>query len=150
MKEITYVSIRENPQLAKAAVEWFSGKWGVPEQAYLDCMNECLNDEVPYDWLLCLADGQIIGGLGVIANDFHDRPDLSPNICAVYVEPAYRRRGIAGKLLNKAVEVMKERGVSPLYLLTDHTGFYERYGWEYLCEVQGNDEDHLSRMYVHY
>ena len=52
--------------------------------------------------------------------------------------------------LRKAVEVMKERGVSPLYLLTDHTGFYERYGWEYLCDVQGNDEDHLSRMYVHY
>ena len=32
---------------------------------------------------------------------------------------------------------------------TDHTGFYERYGWEFLCMVQGNDEDELSRMYIH-
>ena len=28
--------------------------------------------------------------------------DLAPNVCAVYVEEAYRRRGIAGALLNHA------------------------------------------------
>lgn len=150
MNELQYVTVRENPQLAKEAAEWFSGKWGVPEQAYLDCMDQCLADEVPYDWFLCLQDGQIIGGLGIIANDFHDRPDLTPNICAVYVEPTCRRKGIAGKLLNMAVEAMRERGVSPLYLLTDHDGFYERYGWKYYCDALGNDENHPSRMYVHF
>lgn len=31
---------------------------------------------------------------GSIANDFHDRKDLTPNICAVYTEEAYRGRGI--------------------------------------------------------
>lgn len=34
---------------------------------------------------------------GSIANDFHDRKDLTPNICAVYTEEAYRGRGIAGR-----------------------------------------------------
>ena len=29
-----------------------------------------------------------------------------------------------------AVEDLRSKGVSPVYLLTDHTGFYERYGWE--------------------
>ena len=44
---------------------------------------------------------------------------------------------------------MRERGIGTLYLLTDHTAFYERYGWEFLCMVQGDGEPELSRMYVH-
>ena len=44
---------------------------------------------------------------------------------------------------------MRAKGISPLYLLTDHTGFYERYGWEYLCMVQGDGEPDMTRMYIH-
>ncbi len=40
-----------------------------------------------------------------------------------------------------------KRKISPIYLVTDHTGFYERYGWEFLCTV--GCEDGTSRMYVH-
>ena len=95
-------------------------------------------------------DGErIVGGLGVIENDFHDRRDLTPNICAVYTEEDHRGRGIAGRLLNMAVEDLRAKGVSPVYLLTDHTGFYERCGWEFLCMVQGDGEPELSRMYIH-
>ena len=36
-----------------------------------------------------------------------------------------------------------------LYLLTDHTGFYERCGWEFFCMAQGDGEEAPSRMYVH-
>lgn len=41
---------------------------------------------------------------GSIANDFHDRKDLTPNICAVYTEEAYRGRGIAGRRRSGADE----------------------------------------------
>ena len=44
---------------------------------------------------------------------------------------------------------MKEKGIDPLYLITDHTSFYERYGWEYLCMVQGEGEAEKIRMYIH-
>ena len=44
---------------------------------------------------------------------------------------------------------MCSKGISPLYLATDHTGFYERYGWEFLCMVQGDGEPEMTRMYVH-
>ena len=84
-----------------------------------------------------------------IENDFPDRFDLAPNICAVYTEEAYRGQGVAGRLLNMAVEDLRNKGVSPVYLLTDHTGFYERYGWEFICMAQGDGEEKLSRMYIH-
>lgn len=144
-----YVTLREMPEIKEQAAEWFHSKWGVSKEAYLECMNAYLKKETEYGWYLCLDGERIIGGLGVIENDFHDRKDLAPNVCAVYTEEAYRDKGIAGKLLNMVVEDMKEKGISPLYLITDHTSFYERYGWEFLCMVQGDGEEEMTRMYIH-
>lgn len=73
-----------------------------------------------------------MGGLGVIKNDFHDRKDLTPNVCAVYTEKEYRCKGIAGRLLCMAVEDLRANEISPVYLLTDHVGFYEHYGCSYV------------------
>ena len=73
----------------------------------------------------------------------------TPNVCAVYVEEDCRRRGLAGALLAYVCRDMAGMGIDMLYLVTDHTAFYERYGWKFLCMVQGDGEPELSRMYVH-
>ena len=149
MREYQYITLKERPELAETAAAWFHQKWGVPEEAYLDCIRAYLSGETEYGWYLCLRGDRIIGGMGVIENDFHDRKDLAPNVCAVYTEEAYRGQGIAGRLLNLTVEDMRKKGISPLYLVTDHVGFYERYGWEFLCMAQGDDEPEMTRMYIH-
>ena len=138
------------PVSIDSVAEWFHSKWGVPKEAYLESMNDAILGEgvVPEWYIACLDSGEIIGGLGVIENDFHNRPDLAPNVCAVFVEPEYRGQGIAGALLNYVYEDMKSRGVFPIYLLTDHDSFYERYGWEFYCMAQGDGEDQPSRMYI--
>lgn len=145
----TYITLRERPQLKNYASEWFHSKWYVPKQAYLECMEAYINSETEYGWYLCMDGEKIVGGLGVIENDFHDRKDLTPNICAVYTEEEYCCNGIAGHLLDMAVEDLRAKGISPVYLITDHTSFYERYGWEFLCMVQGDGEPHMTRMYIH-
>lgn len=147
MDELKYIDLALMPQLKERAAEWFHSKWGVPTEAYLECMNAYLNNETQYGWYLCLDGEKIVGGLGVIENDFHDRKDLTPNVCAVYTNEEYRCKGIAGKLLDMVVEECRLKGISPLYLLTDHENFYERYGWEFLCMAQGDGESHMSRIY---
>lgn len=112
-------------------------------------MDSYLNNETEYGWYLCLDNEKIIGGMGVIENDFHDRKDLAPNVCAVYTEAIYRGKGIAGNLLNIVVKDMKSKGITPIYLITDHTSFYEQYGWKFLCMVQGEGEEEMTRMYIH-
>lgn len=149
MDDYQYITLAQLPSYKEKAAEWFSGKWRVPKEAYLECMDAYLNGETDLGWYLCLDGDKIIAGMGVIENDFHDRKDLTPNVCAVYTEEEYRCRGIAGRLLNMVVEDCRSKGISPLYLLTDHTGFYERYGWEFLCMVQGDGEAEMSRMYIH-
>lgn len=143
------VSLRDQRELLEQAAQWFHTRWGIPLAAYRESMAECLQHSGPTpQWYLAMDGNAIIGGLGVIENDFHNRKDLSPNVCAVYVEEARRRQGITGALLNHACEDMADMGVRILYLLTDHTSFYERYGWEFLCMAQGDGEAGLSRMYV--
>ena len=149
LKAYALIALRDRPELMDRAAAWFHEKWGVPTEAYLECMTAYLNRETEYGWYLCLNGERIVSGLGVIENDFHDRKDLTPNVCAVYTEADCRCQGIAGRLLNMAVEDMRAKGISPLYLVTDHTGFYERYGWEFLCMVQGDGEPELTRMYIH-
>ena len=134
MEEYIFIKLRERPEIKDAAAQWFHEKWGVPVEAYLECMDAYLVGDTEYGWYLCLDGEKIIGGLGVIENDFHERKDLSP---------------IAGRLLDMVVEDMKSKDISPIYLVTDHTGFYERYGWEFLCMVKGSDPE-PTRMYVHY
>lgn len=149
MSRYTYITLRENPQLKNSAAVWFHHKWQVLQEAYLECMEAYLNHKTEYGWYLCLDGEKIIAGLGVIENDFHDRKDLMPNVCAVYTEKDYRCQKIAGHLLHMVVDDMKSKGITPLYLVTDHTSFYERYGWEFLCMVQGDGEPNMARMYMH-
>ena len=144
-----FLKIREHPQWKGPGADWFHQKWGVSREAYLESMEACLRKEsaVP-QWYLLLQGETIVGGLGVIENDFHCRKDLTPNVCAVYVEKAHRGQGLAGEMLRRVCEDMKEQQIDPLYLVTDHTGFYERYGWEFLCMVR--EESGLdTRMYIH-
>ncbi len=135
MENCTYIKLKERPELKQTAAEWFHSKWGVPTKAYLYCMNAYLAGETEYGWYLCLDDDKIMGGMGVIENDFHDRKDLTPNVCTVYTEKDYRCKEIAGHLPGMVVENMKSKGITPIYLITDPTSFYERYDWAFLCMV---------------
>ena len=148
MKSYRYITLRDAPELMNPAAHWFHSKWHVPVEAYVACMEEYLSGETELGWYLCLDGERIVGGMGVIENDFHDRKDLTPNVCAVYTEEDYRCQGIAGRLLNMVRDDLYAKGITPIYLLTDHTGFYERYGWEFFCMAQGDGEEKLARMYI--
>ena len=71
--EYTYLELREKPDLKDMAADWFNKKWGVPKEAYLECMTAYLNKETENGWYLCMLEDQIVGGLGVIDNDFHEQ-----------------------------------------------------------------------------
>lgn len=150
--QMNYKIIRliDNPEIKEQAAHWFHEKWGISLEAYKESMEECITRRNPVpQWYIAIEKNRIIGGLGVIENDFHDRKDLTPNVCAVYVEKDKRCQGVAGTLLNYVCIDMKEKGITTLYLITDYTSFYERYGWELLCEVQEDGRTDMTRMYIH-
>ena len=144
------IPVRDWPEAKEEIALWFHERWHIPLEAYRESVIDCFGREngVP-QWYVVVRGSRIIAGCGVIKNDFHERKDLTPNVCAVYVDEEYRNQGIAGFMLQYACDDMAVMGFDTLYLLTDHTGFYERYGWQFLCMVRG-DDGKLSRMYVHH
>lgn len=142
------IRIQEHPELIEKAARWFHEKWGIPETAYLESMRACVERRGPVpQWYVLMEEERVIAGLGVIERDFHQRPDLTPNVCAVYVEEAYRGQGIAGRMLDFVCREFREKGLKNLYLVTDHDAFYERYGWAFLCMVPEEDGAAMTRMY---
>ena len=143
------LKIRQHPELKNKAAEWFSGKWDIPVSEYSSSMEDCIQrtGAIP-QWYVALCGNAIAGGYGVIENDFHERHDLAPNLCALYVEPTFRGRGLAGQLLEFALGDMRSLGVETLYLVTEHRSFYERYGWDFMCLSHGGDGCEM-RLYAH-
>ena len=105
----------------------------------------CCRQNLPA-WYVILDGDRIIAGLGVIDNDFHKRPDLTPNLCALYVEREYRMRGLARRLLDHACRELGAHGCTDAYLITDHTSLYERCGWSFFTMVEENCGG-MIRMY---
>lgn len=141
-------SIKDIPEYKNKAVDWFASKWGIPKKEYEKSFSEALSGEYPLpQWYVALNEnGDIVGGCGLIENDFVDRTDLSPYVCSVFVEPKYRLNRIASLLLINVRRHAAELGFEKLYLCTDHTNFYERCDWKHIgfgTQLSGD----ISRIY---
>ncbi|WP_336041431.1 GNAT family N-acetyltransferase [Acinetobacter dispersus] len=143
------IKLANHPELREQAAMWFSDKWGIPVEAYRDSIQTAIEqpDGIPQWYVILNEHQQILAGTGVIDNDFHERKDLSPNLCALFVEETYRKQNIAKQLLDFARVEMRSLGFEKLYLVTDLDDFYEKCGWTFLTTVT-EDEGGLIKMYV--
>ena len=82
--------------------------------------------------------------VGIMGHCIHGKTGL----CAKAGIGCYQS-GMLVEKPNMTVDDLKAKGITPVYLVTDHTGFYERYGWQFLCMVQGDGEPEMTRMYIH-
>lgn len=78
----TITRLSDKPVLKNVMAQWFHEKWDIPLKTYIASMDECLESNTPVpQWYAAVGDnGRIIGGMGVIQNDFHKRLDLAPYI----------------------------------------------------------------------
>ncbi|HGW5130591.1 TPA: GNAT family N-acetyltransferase [Acinetobacter baumannii] len=141
--------LSDYPQYKEMAAQWFSEKWQIPVEAYLESIQISIDQKhaIPQWYIVLNKDKHLIAGSGVIDNDFHERKDLTPNLCALFVEENYRNQNIAKNILDFVREDLSNRGIQTLYLITDHTEFYEKCGWRFLTLVE-DEEGEMVRMYV--
>jgi GNAT superfamily N-acetyltransferase len=134
---MTVVSVREQPQHAREAITYFQKHWAkqVGKMVYEDCILSCLeSDAVLPQWYLLVDGEKIIGCAGLIPNDFISRMDLCPWLCALYIEETCRGHAYGALLIERIKKDAREIGYHSLYLCTDHVGYYEHYGFDYLAQ----------------
>lgn len=141
------VLLRDDDTMNEKVSEWFNEKWGVPVDAYRESIIECQrNRDGRVQWYVMMDGERIIAGMGVIENDFHDRKDLAPNICAVYTEEDHRGEGLARHLLHFVCADLARLGTDTVYLVTGHDDFYESCGFHHFCDVREDCGD-TAKLY---
>ncbi|MDF2947788.1 MAG: family N-acetyltransferase [Bacillales bacterium] len=129
------VSIRENPEYKQEAIKYIQSKWASENSlmVYEDCIENSIKTEslLP-QWYVLFVDNTIVGCAGLITNDFISRMDLYPWLCALYIEEEYRGKSLGSNLLSRIRGDAASLGFKKLYLCTDHVGYYEKYGYNFI------------------
>lgn len=103
-----------------------------------------------------MPDGQIVGTIGMMAYD-HRFPQLSftaqkiVEVVKLFVEPAYRRSGLATRLVQELKKIGHWQGVEVWYLHTHHflegaCDFWLKQGFDLVlsCEESGFETLHMA------
>lgn len=131
---VSILSVRDQPAIAPQAIAWFQQEWATEDSAmvYEDAISRAIGARNPLpQWYLLLKGEVIIGGAGLIANDFISRCELYPWLCALSISPEERGKGYASALIEHIARHTAQLGFNQLHLCTDMEGFYERSGFRY-------------------
>ena len=127
----------------------FRDDMGTPEAA-LDQMElssrpfieRGLREGFYYGWL-AVADGAVVAGTGMIIHDWLTHPawpqfGKRAYILNVYTEPEFRRRGLARRLMQEAIDCAKREGLGVVWLHATERGrpLYAQLGFETTNEMK--------------
>lgn len=85
---------------------------------------------------------QIKGFGAIVEQDYLPLPDLSPWISSIWVDPKYRGEHLSSQIVEFLEAVIRTQGESKVYILTQHQGLYERYGYTLIQEMPEPMHDH--------
>ena len=86
---------------------------------------------------ILLADGEPVGTASLVAHDLDERPDLTPWLAGVFVEPHARGQGYAGRLISAVEQEARGASLPTLWLYTNKAArIYARAGWRTVETVQ--------------
>jgi GNAT superfamily N-acetyltransferase len=132
----TVSDLRQCPEFFESVADRIWQAWWKPRGHPLDTIRgrliENMNAE-PIPLALVAHDhGAFLGTASVIASDLEERPQFSPWVAAVWVEPHARGHGVGAALVDRAADACFALGIGRAYLCArpERTGFYERLGWQ--------------------
>lgn len=94
-------------------------------------------------------DNNIIGLYQFRQEDLFARPDIYPWLANVYIDKPYRNMGFGKFLLESVPEnARKDLNFEEIYLYTEYSKLYEKFGWEFISEIDTFlDECRIQRLY---
>ena len=129
------VDLRERPDFAPIVADRVWRAWWEPKGYALAFIEGLVrqnfdNEPIPFA-LVAHYQGTFPGTASVIASDLDSRPQYTPWIAAVWVDPTHRSNGVGAVLVRTGAEKAQGLGFDPVYLcaLPSKHGFYERLGW---------------------
>jgi N-acetylglutamate synthase-like GNAT family acetyltransferase len=148
----TISDLRQRPEFLGTVAGRIWQAWWRDSGHPLDYIADRLRDENlnadPIPFAMVAHDGtEFLGTSSVVASDLAERPQFSPWVAAVWVEPQARRRGIGGALVDRATQGCFALGVDRAYLCArlERSDFYEGLGW---IPVERNVGPHHLSVFI--
>lgn len=149
VKKLTHI---DDEILTKTAT-WMYDWWGARDGYSFDEI-KCFmkysmqDDKLPQTYGLFL-NNEIIGMYQFQYFDLTIRPDIYPWLANVYIDSKYRKRGYSKILLeNVKITARENTNFNEIYLYTEHIGLYEKYGFEYISDIDTYSENtRIQRLY---
>ena len=87
----------------------------------------------------------VIGYCTFLETDYYPENRYWPWISSIFVDENHRSQGVCGLLIDAAIAYAKAQGFTRVYIPSDMTGFYERYGFSKIDELinYGRDVDNI-------
>jgi GNAT superfamily N-acetyltransferase len=143
---LTISDLRQCPEFFDTIADRIWRAWWKPDGRPLDYISGRLRENMsatPIPFALVAHQGEkFLGTASVIGSDLAERPQFTPWVAAVWVEPQARRRGIGAALVDRATRQCFALGVSRAYLCARPrlSGFYQGLGWTVLERKVGRHE----------
>jgi GNAT superfamily N-acetyltransferase len=144
---VTISALADHPHLVPDVVEIAWREWGAcqPDHERDRWLREMQIDSrlhAPMSAAFVALDGdRAVGVVQLHEFEIDAIRDRSPWVCGMVVLPAYRGRGIGGRLLAALEQFAAGHGVARLWVFTEHAaGFYERCGWQRHCKAVEHGE----------
>jgi len=141
---VTISDLRQQPAFFDAVADRIWRAWwkerGFPASTIVERLRENLTPS-PIPFALVAHRGEtFMGTASVIMSDLEERPQYSPWVAAVWVEPQYRMRDIGTALVTRAASDAFALNIRRLYLCAprERQRFYTRQGWAQVEEGIGS------------
>ena len=101
----------------------------------------------PEQTFVLLDGGKPVATASLVHHDLDSRPDLTPWLASVYVDPRHRGLGHAARVVRAVEDATLAAGIATLWLHTESAaGLYAGLGWEPIGpEVDGGHDVTLMR-----
>ncbi len=125
-------AVSDHPELAPVVAAWLVDAFGNPDRRTADEMTTLILAPPvgPEETFVLFDQERPVGTASLAHRDLETRPDLTPRLAGVFVQPAFRGRGYATALVRRVEAFASAASVPALWLYTwTAEPLYARLGW---------------------
>ena len=118
--ELQIIALSAHPDLAPVVATWRVGAFGYPGGWTVEELTALLlaPSMGPEETFILLDQGRPVGTASLLREDLETRPDLTPWLAGLFVEPAFRGRGYGTMLVRRVETFARDASVPALWLYT--------------------------------
>ncbi|MFD3247962.1 GNAT family N-acetyltransferase [Rahnella aquatilis] len=131
------INLSERPEFQDAVTDWLWQAFGSENsrEFFASVVRSSLSGADLPQTFIALEGDKLAGTAGLWRCDLISRQDLTPWLAALYVDKDFRSCGLGQQLQTFVLEQSRCSGFRELYLYAEFTGYYERFGWNYIGDA---------------